>query len=144
MSNQCAALVRDGCLIPTIDAPELAYIKESSNEHYIPDVYFREKDQYNNEVTKIARPLPVEYLIVDLPAGFAKDPIYSFNDDNQVMKFNFPVENRQSIGESQDFSSLQRYMNQFPSYRFMEAMTNFHLLIFLVTNQTVHFDVRKT
>lgn len=41
VSNQCASLVRDGCLIPTYDAPELAYIKESSNEQFIPDVYFR-------------------------------------------------------------------------------------------------------
>jgi nuclear protein localization protein 4 homolog len=41
VSNQCASLVRDGCIIPTYDAPELAYIKESSNEQFIPDVYFR-------------------------------------------------------------------------------------------------------
>ena len=140
VSEQCAALVRDECMIPTIDAPELAYIRESSNEKYIPDVYFREKDQYNNEVTKIARPLPVEYLLVDLPAGFAKDPIFSFNDDNPVMKFNFPIENRTTVGEAQDFSSMQRYMNQFPSYKFLDAISNFHLLIFLITNQTVHFD----
>jgi nuclear protein localization protein 4 homolog len=41
VSNQCVSLVRDGCLIPTYDAPELAYIRESSNDKYIPDVYFR-------------------------------------------------------------------------------------------------------
>ena len=41
VSNQCASLVRDGCIVPTYDAPELAYIKESSNEQFIPDVYFR-------------------------------------------------------------------------------------------------------
>ena len=41
VSNQCTALVRDGCMIPTFDAPELAYIRESSNDKYIPDVYFR-------------------------------------------------------------------------------------------------------
>jgi hypothetical protein len=39
--------------------------------------------------------------------------------------------------------SLKRYMDQFPSYRFLEAISNFHLLIFLATNQTVHFDVRR-
>ena len=41
VSNQCAALVRDACIVPTYDAPELAYIKESSNEQFIPDIYFR-------------------------------------------------------------------------------------------------------
>lgn len=34
-------LVRDECLIPTYDAPELGYIKESSNQQYVPDVFFK-------------------------------------------------------------------------------------------------------
>lgn len=34
------ALVRDNCLVPTFDAPELGYIKESSNEQYVPDVFY--------------------------------------------------------------------------------------------------------
>ena len=34
-------LVRDSCLIPTYDAPELGYIKESSNEQYVPDVFYK-------------------------------------------------------------------------------------------------------
>lgn len=41
VSNQCAALVRDNCIIPTYDIPQLAYIRESSNEQYVPDVFFR-------------------------------------------------------------------------------------------------------
>ena len=41
VSNQCMALVRDDCLIPTKDAPELGYIKESSNEQYVPDVFYK-------------------------------------------------------------------------------------------------------
>lgn len=41
VSNQCMALVRDDCLIPTKDAPELGYVKESSEEQYVPDVFFK-------------------------------------------------------------------------------------------------------
>jgi hypothetical protein len=41
VSNQCMALVNDDCLIPTRDAPELGYIKESSNEQYVPDVFYK-------------------------------------------------------------------------------------------------------
>lgn len=41
VSNVCMALVRDDCLIPTRDAPELGYIKESSNEQYVPDVFYK-------------------------------------------------------------------------------------------------------
>lgn len=41
VSNQCMALVRDNCLIPTKDAPELGYIRESSSEQYVPDVFYK-------------------------------------------------------------------------------------------------------
>lgn len=34
-------LVRDECLIPTYDAPELGYVKESSNQQYVPDVFYK-------------------------------------------------------------------------------------------------------
>jgi nuclear protein localization family protein 4 len=61
----------------------------------------KEKDSYNNEVTKIARPLPVEYLIIDFPAAFPKDPSYSFNDNSTHIKMKFPIENRILINEVQ-------------------------------------------
>ena len=41
VSNQCMALVRDNCLVPTKDAPELGYVKESCNEQYVPDVFYK-------------------------------------------------------------------------------------------------------
>nr|CAG4649318.1 EOG090X05T8 [Scapholeberis mucronata]SVE93604.1 EOG090X05T8 [Scapholeberis mucronata] len=41
VSNQCQALVRDQCLVPTKDAPELAYVRQSTAEKYIPDVYYK-------------------------------------------------------------------------------------------------------
>ncbi|XP_055377941.1 nuclear protein localization protein 4 homolog [Condylostylus longicornis] len=41
VSAQCMALVRDDCLIPTKDAPELGYIRESSETQYVPDVYYK-------------------------------------------------------------------------------------------------------
>lgn len=144
VSNQCMALVRDECLLPCKDAPELGYVKESSPEQYVPDVFFKvrphtcssklywhvtkhnisngvwfmflrrhsdqalhvwldclshnqnndiqilccvgqalwvassrcwsffppsilkDKDKFGNDVTFLARPLPVEYLIIDV------------------------------------------------------------------------------
>lgn len=35
------ALVRDGCLVPTLDAPELGYIRDSSQQQYVPDVFYK-------------------------------------------------------------------------------------------------------
>ena len=40
VSNQCMALVRDNCLVPTKDAHELGYIRESSDKQYVPDVFY--------------------------------------------------------------------------------------------------------
>lgn len=41
VSAQCMALVRDDCLVPTKDAPELGYIRESTDKQYVPDVYYK-------------------------------------------------------------------------------------------------------
>ena len=41
VSNQCMALVRDNCLVPTKDAHELGYIRESSDKQYVPDVFYK-------------------------------------------------------------------------------------------------------
>ena len=38
------ALVRDECLVPTVDDPALGYIKESSSEQYVPDVFYKVND----------------------------------------------------------------------------------------------------
>lgn len=48
VSAQCMALVRDDCLIPTRDAPELGYIRESSDKQYVPDVYYKVRFIYIN------------------------------------------------------------------------------------------------
>ncbi|RXG57272.1 Nuclear protein localization protein 4-like protein, partial [Armadillidium vulgare] len=129
VSNQCQALVRDDCLIPTKDSPELAYIKESSAKQYVPDVYFKEKDQYGNDVVKLGRPLPVEYLLVDCPVSTPNEPVFTFTHSNNP----FPIENRFLEGHLQDFSSLSQYFHNFKDSQFLEAVSDFHLLIFLAT-----------
>ena len=50
VSNQCMALAREKFVVPTKDAPELGYVIESSPNLYVPDVIFKEKDDYGNEV----------------------------------------------------------------------------------------------
>lgn len=70
VSNQCMSLVSDNCLLPTIDAPELGYVRESSADLFVSDVYYKEKDEYGNEITKPARPLPLEYLLIDVRFNF--------------------------------------------------------------------------
>lgn len=45
VSGQCMALVRDDCLVPTKDAPELGYVRESSDKQFVPDVYYKVSSQ---------------------------------------------------------------------------------------------------
>lgn len=130
VSNQCQALVRDECLVPTKDAPELAYARQSTAEKYIPDVYYKEKDAYGNEVTREARPLPVEYLLVDVPVSTPLEPVFTFAAGSHKP---FPVENRPIDGHLQDVSALASYLNQFSRHRFIDAASDFHFLIYIAT-----------
>ncbi|XP_027885835.1 nuclear protein localization protein 4 homolog [Xiphophorus couchianus] len=132
VSNQCMALVRDECLLPCKDAPELGYAKESSPEQYVPDVFYKDKDKFGNDVTFLARPLPVEYLIIDITTTFPKDPQYTFTSTQR-----FPIENRDILGETQDFHSLATYLSQCSSASFLDIVSDFHLLLFLVTNEVM-------
>lgn len=131
VSNQCMALVRDDCLVPTIDEPGLGYIRESSSDQYVPDVFYKATDSYGNEVTQLARPMPIEYLLIQVSAAFPVEPQFTFTCQSQGE--HFPHENRSSMGELQDFNALVRYLNQFSPDQFLAAMSNFHLLIFLAT-----------
>lgn len=135
VSNQCMALVRDNCLLPTKDAPELGYVRESSAEQYVPDVFYKEKDGYGNEVTRIARPLPIEYLLVDVPVSTPLDPKFSFNPLQHLRPF--PIENRFIEGHIQDFNVLSSYLRQFSSNQFLEAISDFHLLLYIATMDTL-------
>uniref|UniRef100_G1SKM5 Nuclear protein localization protein 4 homolog n=1 Tax=Oryctolagus cuniculus TaxID=9986 RepID=G1SKM5_RABIT len=133
VSNQCMALVRDECLLPCKDAPELGYAKESSSEQYVPDVFYKDIDKFGNEITQLARPLPVEYLIIDITTTFPKDPVYTFS----ISQNPFPIENRDVLGETQDFHSLAAYLSQNTSSMFLDTVSDFHLLLFLVTNEVM-------
>ena len=131
VSNQCMALVRDNCLIPTKDAPELGYVKETSKEQYVPDVFYKEKDNFGNEVTKIARPLPIEYLLVDVPASTPVEPKRTFNV--LPSKKCFPIENRSIEGHLQSIQEVSSYLGQFTDTQVLEAMSDFHLLIYIAS-----------
>jgi nuclear protein localization family protein 4 len=55
-------------------------------------VVLQEKDRYGNEVPRLARPLPVEYLLVDVPASTPLTPLHTFHCEPNTTPF--PIENR--------------------------------------------------
>lgn len=91
--------------------------------------FFKEKDQYGNEVQRLARPLPVEYLLVDVPASTPLQPQYTFTQCDK--KQPFPVENRYLDGHLQDFNALSTYLSHWAEDEFLEAISDFHLIIYL-------------
>ncbi|CAF3287242.1 unnamed protein product [Rotaria sp. Silwood2] len=159
VSNQCMALVKSKILLPTYDAPELGYVRETSSEQYVPDVYYKEKDSYNNEIMKIARPLPLEYLIIDVPTGFPSSDAQiqsTFNDDCKAIKTPFCVENRMQVGELQDMNALASYLQQFSKtggagvttssasqYKATDILGDIHLLRYLAVNDIISFSMNQ-
>lgn len=91
----------------------------------------KEKDTYGNEVSRMARPFPVEYLLLDVPASTPVTPNYTFNMD--PAKQPFPVENRLVDGHIQDFNALNQYLSQFATGEFFTAINDFHLLLYIAT-----------
>ncbi|VDO92706.1 unnamed protein product [Soboliphyme baturini] len=138
VSNLCASLVDANCLFPTMDAPELAYVKESSSLQYVPDVYYKKTDEYKNEVLKIGRPLPVEYLVVDIPAGMPKEPLFSFFAGTQFEPF--AVENRMAL-HAQSLDAVRSYVSQFGVNQIMEMSFDFHFLLYLLLNEFCKFTM---
>lgn len=111
--------------------------------------HLKAKDQYGNEVQKLARPLPVEYLLLDVPTSSPKVPLYTFPAHVNP----FPVENRLIDGHLQDYGSTHKYLERYESspleylkvkcilqFSMMtshisvlisQAVSNFHLLLYL-------------
>nr|KAF7435975.1 hypothetical protein H0235_004166 [Vespula pensylvanica] len=94
-------------------------------------IRLKEKDSYGNEVPRLARPLPVEYLLVDVPASTPLTPQFTFYANDDITPF--LIENRLIDGQVQEFRSLCAYMQQFNSDQFLEAISDFHLLLFITT-----------
>ncbi|CAH8645962.1 unnamed protein product [Dicrocoelium dendriticum] len=139
VTNQAMALARDNILVPTYDAPEFGYIRETTKEQFVPEVFYTMKDKYGNRVTRVARPLPVEYLLIDMPSAFPIEPVYSMAKipSDIPVDYRFPVENREHLGQIQDFPAFARYLNAFESRQLYGCLANFHLLAWLAGNDSL-------
>lgn len=99
-------------------------------------VPLQEKDQYGNEVQRLARPLPVEYLLVDVPASTPLQPQFTFTQYKKRGE-PFPVENRYLDGHLQDFGALSTYLSHWVDSEYLESISDFHLLLYLYRMDTV-------
>ncbi|KJH47302.1 nuclear protein localization protein 4 domain protein [Dictyocaulus viviparus] len=97
----------------------------------------QEKNQYGAEVLRNGRPLPVEFLLVDVPTGMPKEPQYTFSPPSTTR---FAIENRETMGETQGGANMSSYISDFTPNQFLEHATNFHFLLYLMTNHLVQFS----
>ncbi|KAL4707550.1 hypothetical protein ACJJTC_000302 [Scirpophaga incertulas] len=134
VSQQAAAMVRDGVLLPTRDAPDLGYVRECSDKQYVPDVYYKERDAYGNDVCVRAQRLPVAYLVVDVPAGVAAAPAPTF-----CPRAAFPPAHRPLSNHLQTLKALHDHITI--SQNFLEAMSDLHVLVYLGTNEALPLSI---
>jgi len=125
------AMVRDDIVEACID-PTLMRVKESTGTHYVPEVFYKYKNEYGVFVQEAAKPtFPVDYLLVTQTYGFPVQPTPTFKSST------FPVENRTSSTPAQhDFSLLKRHLarlGQASAQDLANTLSDFHLLVFLAT-----------
>ncbi|ORZ22676.1 nuclear protein localization protein 4 [Lobosporangium transversale] len=121
VSNTCVGMVDADIVEPSVE-PGIMRVKEPTSERYIPDVFFKYKNEYNLVVQKDAKPsFPVEYLLVNVTHGFPvkSSPMFTSPKD-------FPIENRVGVF-TQDAGALHRYLQ---SGNLVDLASNFHFLLF--------------
>lgn len=115
--------------------PSMAYINETTNDRYVPEIFYMKKNEYGLTIKENAKPaFPVDYLIVSLTHGF---PTEDVPENSKIFKSasGFPWSNRQAMGYSQDYHELKRYLySAATSGNFNdlhEKLANFHVLLYI-------------
>ncbi|ORY04423.1 nuclear protein localization protein-like protein 4 [Basidiobolus meristosporus CBS 931.73] len=122
VSNSCVAMV-DADIIEASIKPSIMRVKEATSTRYIPEVFYKYKNEYGVTVSHNAKPsFPVEYLLVNVTHGFPSQPNPLFTSPTH-----FPIENRTGL-EVQEISTLKNYLT---SSQNVHGLSDFHLIAFI-------------
>jgi nuclear protein localization protein 4 homolog len=129
ISNIGMGMIRDEVVDASTDG-HLMRVRASTPQQYVPDVFYRFKNEYKVEVQEKADPtFPIDYLLVSLSEGFPQVPNSTFQTAT------FPIENRQGFDAVATSDSVLRYLTQ--SKQLFKDIYNFHFLSFLACNSFI-------
>ncbi|KAL5535116.1 NPL4 [Sanghuangporus sanghuang] len=157
ISEQACAMVDADMIEASVD-PGIVRVKEedrtAGSARYIPDVFFRYKNEYGLDVQKSAKPcFPVEYLLINVTHGFPQNPSPLFLSNK------FPIENRLGV-ESQEVQKVLRDLAKLrapevtsdPNFvrkepglfgQIVEHLSDWHLVTFLGTTGLISVNDMK-
>ncbi|PWN53452.1 polyubiquitin-tagged protein recognition complex, Npl4 component [Violaceomyces palustris] len=97
VSEQAMGMVKADMIEASVN-PNIIRVKPSEGDRFVPEVFYRYKNEYKIDVQESAKPtFPVEYLIVTATHGFPNSPNPTF------LSSAFPIENRPGLHD-QDLS----------------------------------------
>ncbi|KAJ3034019.1 nuclear protein localization protein 4, partial [Rhizophlyctis rosea] len=124
VSNMAMSMVRDEIVEASVEAGKLR-VKESTNAQYVPEVFYKFKNEYNLMIKEAAKPtFPVEYLLVTLTNGKPLEPKETFISPNS-----FPIENREALS-GQDWRTLYEHLTA-GGRGLSINLSDFHLLLYI-------------
>ncbi|KAI0666300.1 polyubiquitin-tagged protein recognition complex Npl4 component [Trametes maxima] len=152
VSEQACAMVDADMIEASVD-PGIVRVKEEDREvgsaRYVPDVFFRYKNEYGLDVQKNAKPcFPVEYLLVNVTHGFPQNPSPLFRSAK------YKIENRPGL-EDQSAEDVLRQLAQAEAFDVPESthggdphkrqalarlLSDWHLIAFLGTTGLINED----
>jgi nuclear protein localization family protein 4 len=135
VSNTCVAMVSADIIEASVD-PNIMRVKESTSERYVPEVFYKYKNEYGVNVQESAKPcFPVEYLLVNVTHGFPFNPTPLFTSPVP-----FPIENRPGL-DVQDLGKLYSHLGLKDSGNVhVNSVSDFHLLTFIKGLQILNKD----
>lgn len=126
-SLQGEAMARADLIMASTN-PSVMRINESTDNRYVPDIFYKLVNEYKLTVQENAKPaFPVDYLLVSLSHGFKNVSIEEALSAPQ----NFTIENRpqlksQTPSQVVDFLQLDYVVNP-------DRLRDFHLLLYLLS-----------